>query len=81
MDTARLSRFLRHERADLMTNAEAIKTAVAIGNARLAGKWVDKMRAAGATYDTCRDRAIKLTGCTAEEFEGLMQDADESGGG
>ena len=61
-----------------MTNADAIRQAVATGNARLAGQWVDKMRAIGATYANCRDRAIKLTGCTAEDFEGLMQEADES---
>ena len=61
-----------------MTNADAIRQAVATGNAHLAGQWVDRMRARGATYNDCRDRAITLTGCTAEDFEGLMQEADES---
>lgn len=59
-----------------MTNADAIREAVATGNARLAGQWADRMRAIGATYANCRDRAIKLTGCSAETFEGLMQEAD-----
>lgn len=61
-----------------MTNADAIRKAVATSDARLAGQWVDRMRAIGATYANCRDHAIKLTGCSAETFEELMQDADES---
>lgn len=61
-----------------MTNADAIRKAVATGDARLAGQWADRMRAIGATYNDCRDRAIKLTGCSAADFEALMQEADES---
>ena len=61
-----------------MTNADAIKKAVATRDAKLFGQWIDKMRGIGATYANCLERAQKLTGISADDFETLAEEADEA---
>jgi hypothetical protein len=61
-----------------MTFADAIKKAVATKDAALAGKWADRMRGLGANYDDCRAAAQRLTGISADDFETLMEEADDA---
>ncbi len=61
-----------------MTYADAIKKAVATRDAKLFGQWVDRMRGIGATYANCLERAQKLTGISTEDFETLVEEADEA---
>ena len=61
----------------MVTIGEAIKKAVAEGNALMAGRIADRLRFEfGFNYDQTRDAFIKHGGADAEGFEGLMYAAD-----
>lgn len=60
-----------------MTLKDAIQQAVKFGMAEQAGKCVDILRFKyGMNYEQCLDFFHKVSGCSAEMFEDLMQAAD-----
>jgi acyl CoA:acetate/3-ketoacid CoA transferase alpha subunit len=59
-----------------MTTADAIKKAVTDGDSYLAGKWVDRMRAMGASNESIASRANKLTGISADCLADLLAGDD-----
>ena len=60
-----------------MTYADAVKKAVAEHDPALAGRFVDRMRGLGATYEDCYQAAARHTGIGRAEWEGLMLESEE----
>lgn len=62
-----------------MTLEEAIRGAVARRDARLAGRVVDVLRAAGWTYRRILSEVVRLCpGVEAGEWDGLLEEADRA---